>query len=409
VTATIARSGIHAERILEWGVYGLMLLAPLAFLPMGSVLVEAEIAYVEVPKVYLLRAVTAAMLPFVAMAIYNRGLRFNLISGLVLVLVGWSIVATIFSTDPGISFWGEFNGQDGTPLIATLHYLVLFLAVAVAFSTPERIHRLLTIIAVSGALTSIPVILQHFGLFPINLYPEGVGRPPGTFGNPVFAGSFISLTAMVTLYLAMRRPIWGLLSVPQILALTLASSRAGLLGLLIFGVVAIAWYAWRQRGAPTALGIGLFSALLILGAIYSIPEISGRIINGPKDISGRLTIWQHSLELIKSRPWTGVGPDMFRYHYLQVSPAGPTGIPEEPDHAHNWIIHNTAEMGIGGGLLTAGLAGASVAVSGPLGVVFAGRLAEQMLGVGRVSDMMLFWILLGVAYNVRLHRHDYLR
>ena len=88
---------------------------------------------------------------------------------------------------------------------------------------------------------------------------------------------------------------------------------------------------------------------------------------------------------------------MFRSAHLQRAPTTPRGLVEEPDHAHNWIIHNGAEMGVPGAVTAAALLLAPLA--GPLGVVFVGRGAEQMFGLAQISDLMLMFILLGAGHN----------
>lgn len=388
-------------------ILSLVLLVPLAFVPKGWVLVEAEIAYVEAPKVYLLRILTALAVPCIAILLYDRGLRLNWVTAAVAAFLVWAVMATVFSTDPAISFWGEFYGQDGSSLIATLHYGLVFCAVAVAFNTPERIKTLLTIVALSGAVASMPVILQHFHAMPLDLLPSGVGRPSGTFGNPVFAGSYLGLTAMVTVYLTARERTWySLFLIPHVGALYILGSRGSLIGLAVFWIVLALYIMWQHADRSNwKLWLGGTLVLMVPALIIGGMAVgNGRIVRSGEEIQGRLTIWQGALTLVGGSPAFGVGPDMFRYRYLQISPPGQRGVPEEPDHAHNWLAHSAAEMGIGGGIVAAGLYGASAAVSGPLAAVFVGRLAEQMVGVARISDLMLFWMLLGVAYQTKVLR-----
>jgi len=157
-------------------------------------------------------------------------------------------------------------------------------------------------------------------------------------------------------------------------------------------------------------------------------SIKGEVSSGFAE--GRGTIWKVSWRLIRNHPWigseslglpwlrplVGYGPDLFRFTYLMESPPKGTGlIPEEPDHAHNYFIHQTVEQGILGLLSLLAVFAAAVLVIGNqllrrvtlssdvhklvsvgLLAVLAGRGLEMMVGTARVSDLTVFWVLLGV-------------
>jgi tetratricopeptide (TPR) repeat protein/O-antigen ligase len=152
---------------------------------------------------------------------------------------------------------------------------------------------------------------------------------------------------------------------------------------------------------------------------------------------GRSEHWKISRDLILERPWfefdhlnlpwirplIGYGPDMFRYTYLLRSPAGGLGpsvggwnfFPHEPDHAHNFFIHQTVEQGIFGGLVALGLFGSVFGIAGHhllrrrrsanplyrlvllgLTAIILGRFLEMMVGVARVSDLTVLWAVFGL-------------
>ena len=233
----------------------------------------------------------------------------------------------------------------------------------------------------------------------------------------------------------------------------------GLLGLL--GGFAI--FAGRDSFGREALGFGKAlpwsglalgtAAVLGAGLILAVPLVRGEsglltfagdshatrvverfgsvgseVVTG--DISGRSEIWSGSWRLIQDRPWfefdtvsfpwlrplIGYGPDLFRYTFLLESlPASSGSFPMEPDHAHNYYIHQTVEQGLLGLL---GSLGIFVAVFGVAGhqllwrrreysglhkvvligllAVLVGRFVEQTVGLARVSDLTIFWVLLGV-------------
>jgi tetratricopeptide (TPR) repeat protein len=156
-------------------------------------------------------------------------------------------------------------------------------------------------------------------------------------------------------------------------------------------------------------------------------SISGYVSTG--FFSGRGDTWQRSWELIRNRPWfefddlslpwirtlLGYGPDLFRYTYLLKSVPQGGNVPIEPDHAHNYFVNQAVDLGVLGFLSSLGIFAAVFLVGGYLliwerngvsplltliliGVLatLAGRFLEMMIGVARVSDLTVLWVLLGI-------------
>lgn len=155
-------------------------------------------------------------------------------------------------------------------------------------------------------------------------------------------------------------------------------------------------------------------------------------------VGGRGTHWKISWKLIKERPWfsfdelnfsalrpiIGYGPDLFRYVYLLESPAeGVEFFPLEPDHAHNFFIHQTVEQGILGGIASLSLFISVIAIGAHhvlfrrkrgspfyrllmagMVAILIGRFLEMNVGLARVSDLTILWVLF--ALLVTLARVD---
>ncbi len=216
---------------------------------------------------------------------------------------------------------------------------------------------------------------------------------------------------------------------------------------------------WRVLGR-VAIGLGLTAALVVavsLGLVWFKGEsgagvdtgsqptqatvstagevaerfssIKGQVLGG--FIGGRAGHWRVSWRLIRDRPWfefdtlslswlrplVGYGPDLFRYTYLLESPPDDPDylVPLEPDHAHNFFIHQTVEQGFLGLLSSLGIFAAVFIVGGyqllrakrgyaevhtllliGLLAVFAGRFLEMNVGVARISDLTILWLLLAI-------------
>ena len=216
----------------------------------------------------------------------------------------------------------------------------------------------------------------------------------------------------------------------------------------------LAWTDIRSRQrvlGQVTLSLGLFLALaaaLILALVWfkdtnvvvgeepaastemarRFESIKSEVVSG--SFSGRGDVWNDSWRLIRERPWfefdrlsfgwarpiVGYGPDLFRYTFLLVStPQGNASLPSEPDHAHNYLIHQTVEQGLLGLLSSLGIVVSLFLAGGyqllrkkgissrihnllliGLLATLAGRFLEQMVGVARVSDLTIFWVVLAI-------------
>ena len=178
-----------------------------------------------------------------------------------------------------------------------------------------------------------------------------------------------------------------------------------------------------------------------LGVIERFSTIKKSITSG--DLGNRYEHWETAWQLIKYRPWPdfdtlnfkwlrpfiGYGPDLFRYVYLLESPEHDEELYVlEPDHAHNFFIHQTVEQGFLGLLSLVSIAAALVSSSiyllwksgdhltdrhkllmfGLLAIL-CGRCLEMMVGVARVSDLMLLWVIIAIFIvlpRINLNQND---
>ena len=248
--------------------------------------------------------------------------------------------------------------------------------------------------------------------------------------------------------------LWTLILAVQMTALIFTLSRGpwfgavfALAALLVLMLVFLGWRPLARAVVPLAIA-GILTSIIIL--VVAAPEenratgvtvrpagsaVAERVIGltpqlATGGLSGRIGIWQTSWDLITQRPWAGFdslnlsflrpiigyGPELFRYSYLLESPAGRSNLlPSEASHAHNYFIHQTVEAGYLGLLASVGVFVAFFLAGGyqlirkvdehfpvhklvlvGLLAVLAGRLLEQMVGVARVSDLMVTWVLLAV-------------
>ena len=254
-----------------------------------------------------------------------------------------------------------------------------------------------------------------------------------------------------------RLSAWGLVLAVQLLGLLFTYTRGPATGTLValvgFVSLALLFVNWRialRAVLVLAVGVIVATAVVLLPARLGwqqsetaaghVPEMVGSVAaqvpilggqTGAGRLSGRAEIWKESWGLMTHHPWfgfdtlgwpylrslVGYGPDMFHSAYLLVSPPPPGQnlFPSEMSHAHNYFVHQGVELGFLGLVSAMGLFAAVLLVGGykllwrrrgysivykllltGLLATLAGRLIEQMVGVARVSDMAIFWVLLAV-------------
>ena len=479
-----------------------VVLVPLAFITRGDLISASAIAYLEVPKIALLRTLVGLMavlwlvewgiqgrlsLPSFLMGqnvLSRRGewlasLRSWLTSqperwlfAAVGLFLAVTLISTGLSTSFGVSMWGEVPGEDGYAAYTVIAYVVLFGVIATHLRTSAQLWRLLGAIAVMGMLVAGYAIFQHYGHDFLDLkFPTNISRATSTMGNPILAGAVLLMTIPISLIVAVSALIqplktngfwwklilWGVVIAVQLLGLSFTFGRGPWIGAIVAVVgfigLMVVFRHWRELIRVAAvLGLAVVLALVTLlvpgslgrddgaapisGSVAELFTSAGSQISvpggefGASGLSGRIEIWKESGRLMTSRPWFdfdslslpflrpvfGYGPELFRYTFMIVSPPrGPDLIPRESVHAHNYFIHQGVELGYLGILSSLGiyvvpfLAGLYLLVRGGRGyslahrlvlvgllAILAGRFLEQLVGLARVSDLTVFWVLLAV-------------
>ena len=384
----------------------------------------------------------------------------NWVNVMVMIFLASIISSTVLSERFLLSVWGEIPGVDDTSTYTLIIYILFFAVLATHIKTRPQTSRIMAGMVIMGVLVSSYGVLQHYGQDFLDIYAgPGSVRIASTLVNPVFAGSLIQITTMVTLISAGitlqesmktcqfwgKFGLWSLALTVQLLALIFTLSRGPWVGLII-GVISLLLLAgiWVNRQTVARYVLLLVVAgvlgLIAVSSPYksdrdesaaSLEDITGRVssIGTAGSLEVRIHIWQGSSRLILYRPWfefddqtmsfarpiIGYGPDLFRSTFLLESRPFGTNLYIGTNHAHNYLIQNGVELGLAGLLASLGMFAAIFLVGGyqlfresrsycmthkllltGLLSLFAGRFVEQMVGVGRVSDFTIFWALLAL-------------
>jgi O-antigen ligase len=285
-------------------------------------------------------------------------------------------------------------------------------------------------------------------------------RVISTVGNAVHVGGLLVLTIFVTLVLTivtLQRgrwlgwfPVWATVIGIQIATLALTLGRGAWIGvgvgvIAFFGAALIAFWG-RMFAFRSSVLLGGTAAVIVLillagtgrfgtdgwGPIRSAVTRGTTLLNAPalESVIQRVHVWKGSLDLIVERPTpgyvsdqlasarhlVGYGPDMFQNVFPLRSPPELEGrVTQFFDYAHNHLLHELVELGALGLLSYLALLAAVVGIGmlaltrhrhnlspahrwilvGLLALTVA-RVVEELSGIARVSDLTVFWALLGL-------------
>ncbi len=225
-------------------------------------------------------------------------------------------------------------------------FLLLFVATSVLLTSRRRLCWVL-LCAVGGvAFASLHLIRewQSSGM--------GTGVRPGWItGDPNYFAVSALLCLPLGLVLAQQRPVrWERMfymacCAVTLIALTLAGSRGGFLGLLISGVV-LAWSS-RRRVQYLAVGALVVGAVMILAPTSPMARLFNPNRSDQESTDEHRALLFAGIRMFEDNFWTGVGAGNFK-------PLVPNYL--DPGMKLAAVAHNTylevgAELGIGG-LLT---------------------------------------------------------
>jgi O-antigen ligase len=297
----------------------------------------------------------------------------------VVVLVGWNVVAAVYSAQhdaprPAVNMLWEWVALG----------VLYFLARQCLQSPTERRAALIAMISLATALAAFG-LYQYFVSMPDTraqyaadpdglLRREGMWFPPGSVERELFEQRLQSTEPLSTFALA--NSLAGFLACWFVgcaaIALTLpwlADSRARVLGAIALslaslgccllltksrsayvataaGIVLAAWLLPPARARTRWLfgAIALGMIVLALGVGFLTGALDWQVLSeAPKSLGYRWQYWQATAAMIADHPWLGVGPGNFADHYTAYKLATAS---EEISDPHNFLLELGATAGL---------------------------------------------------------------
>ena len=272
-----------------------------------------------------------------------------------------------FSINPLQSFFGSFDRQMG--FLSYLFYFIWFLLLFINISGPDKelnkrkINKIVIAAVISSLLVSIYGILQILNIdFVVwSESPFLDHRATSSLGQPNFLASYLLLVIPLALYLFikskkfLRKFIYSLVILAQILCLFFTASRGGLLALILV-VLGFLFFIFIRTNLSIFKKIVIAFSLcifLVLGGISLEHFLPGRISNAVNLQYGssavRVTFYKVAISAISQKPFFGYGLEngseiYIKYYKPDWGVYGDIGA--TTDRAHNLFLDILLSGGI---------------------------------------------------------------
>jgi O-antigen ligase len=270
--------------------------------------------------------------------LYNRRLHIGGAQGWALLLLfGLVGMSATWSVWPKFSFDTFVDG---------LKYLAIFFLVVNTVDSEARLTTLVRVIALASCIPAVGAIWSH--AHGEHLVEGDRAGWIGIFGNPndlayhLVIGVAMLLAASAEAKTPARRWAWRVLLLPVGYAILLTQSRAGMAAAL---VVTLFWVLRSVRHAPIVLGI----AVMLGSLLFVSPSNPWRArtqaataYGEDQSARGRFDAWRTGINIVKDRPFSGVGAGAFMVAWPEYAP-GDAG---EVRSQHNTFVQLVSELGI---------------------------------------------------------------
>jgi tetratricopeptide (TPR) repeat protein len=205
------RLATFAGRLLESGWLAAIIIVPLLFNVYSERVFEED-------KIPLLRSIALMMVAWGIVFVIERGraalthdnrpwYRWPLVIP-ALVLTGAYLIATVFSVNPNVSWWGAYIRRQGT--YSWLSYIVMFLAIVLTVRDKRQVSRIVNIMLLASVPAALYAFLQNQGLDHLPWGGDVQRRVSSVAGNPIFISAYLIMVMPLTLMRVIEhfRTLW---------------------------------------------------------------------------------------------------------------------------------------------------------------------------------------------------------
>ncbi len=213
------------------------------------------------------------------------------------------IIATFFSINPRVSFWGSYQRLQG--VYTAFSYLVIFAVILFNLRRRAQVERLITVIIIASLPVALYGILQKYRLDPIPWGGNVTVRIASTLGNSIFVAAYLIMvfplvlgrivsafrsirssniaidrhpdnpgsarTVFAPFFHILRASLYVFIAVLQVAALYLSGSRGPTLGWLASCFFILLMFSfWKRLKWMTLAMVGLVILLTALLLTFNL-------------------------------------------------------------------------------------------------------------------------------------------
>jgi len=347
---------INVEKIIYFLIIIVMILVPILKLSTYIPAIEEfYINYFELKRVYVLWASIIFLLITYLYLIFSKNEKIDCVDIIVYILIILAFVSTNYAINFEKSFFGEMYRNEGLLTILSYYFLLLN---AKSIKNEKYKNNIVKLFIILGIFQSVYAILQSYtDISFIGRYFVGY-MAMGLCSNPNFFGSYMVMEVLIIGYMYIYNPKRRYLCIYTLfgLALYLAESTGPVLSVLITLIFSMFILPKKLKK--------IFKLIIILLMTFVFADLSLKYVQNNKfeteliegydisaDIStiletpleevgsGRLTIWNNSLPLVKKYWLVGCGLDNFKNAYPNIGDL-------KYDKAHNVYLQISITNGL---------------------------------------------------------------
>lgn len=362
------------DKIIWLSFLALVIITPLLFSTKNTELFEVpKMLFVYLGAIIVLTSTLAKVV-----VEKKKILPLNAITITFLLFLIMQVLSTLTSIDRFTSIFGYPTRLNGG-LLSQFAYFSIFVCALVNL-TKEQVRKLILAIIISAFAVALWGIPAHFGYDPNCLILTGnlnatcwqadfnpIIRIFSTMGQPNWLASYLILIIPIATALALdaknlqKRYVFVAITLTLFIALIFTNSISGVLGLTV-SILTFLFLVGINKLQKNLKLVTLLLVPIILVALFFGQSIAKRINEsldsknqtGPTSSSEiRLIVWRGALQIIKSHPLLGTGPETFAYSYYKVRPLAHNQTTEWNffyNKAHNEFLNIFANVGILGGI-----------------------------------------------------------
>src|SRR5258708_1004415 len=253
-------------------------------------------------------------------------------------------------------------------LKGSIHLLLIvgaFLAVLFACARGVSYEKLLHFSLFAGFLMGLHGLVQSLGMEGVNWNNRFESRAFATLGNPNYLGGYLVglLPLVFNLTLRSQNPkswLWfrgiSMALFAGLMVTRVRGAYLALLGAMLFLLLTFLPPWGRDLFRRNARYVALVFGILLIGGGAYIARHGGVALFSRSQVSvqQRLETYPVALEMVKDRPWFGIGLGQLgiQYPLYQYRPFKPVDYPQHPytysEHVHNEFLQFWVEGGLPG-------------------------------------------------------------